>query len=238
MVVSIDKAVIARLNYSGRRFEILIDPYKALELKRGMKVDMNDILAYPAVYKDVRSTENVPESELQKAFGTTDVFKIAEKIIKEGEIQLTTEQRRQMVEQKRNQIANIISKRGINPQTNSPHPPQRILNVMEKSGVNIDPFLDAESQIEKVLKEIKPIIPISFQKVIIQIKIPAQYAGKSYSILKNYGSLTDEKWLNDGSLQVNLKILAGMQDELFEKVSSLTHGQFESKIIKREEYGS
>jgi len=168
---------------------------------------MNDILAYPAVYKDVRSTENVPESELQKAFGTTDVFKIAEKIIKEGEIQLTTEQRRQMVEQKRNQIANIISKRGINPQTNSPHPPQRILNVMEKSGVNIDPF-------------------------------SAQYAGKSYSILKNYGSLTDEKWLNDGSLQVNLKILAGMQDELFEKVSSLTHGQFESKIIKREEYGS
>lgn len=238
MVVSIEKAVIARLHRSGKKFEILIDPYKALELKRGMKVDMNDILAYPTIYRDVRNTEAVAESELQKAFGTTDVFKVAEKIIREGELQLTTEQRREMVDKKRTQIANIISKRGINPQTNSPHPPQRILGAMEKAGINIDPFLDAEMQIEKVLKAIKPIIPISFQKITIQLKIPAQFAGKSYTVLKNYGNIVSEQWLNDGSLQISLQILAGIQEELYQKISSLTHGQFESKIIKKEEYGS
>lgn len=238
MVVSIDKAVIARLQHSGKRFEILIDPYKALEFKRGEKVGMDEILAYPAIYRDVRSTEVVSKSELQKVFGTTDVSKIAERIIKEGEVQLTTEQRREMIKNKKNQIANIISKRGVNPQTNSPHPPQRILGAMEKAGINIDPFQDAEMQIEKVLKAIKPIIPISFQKVTIQLKIPAQFAGKSYSVLKNYGSVVSEQWLNDGSLQINIQILAGIQGELFQKISSLTHGQFESKIIKREEYGS
>lgn len=238
MVVSIEKAVVARLQHSGKKFEILIDPYKALELKKGVRVDMDEVLAYPAVYKDVRSTEAVPESELQKVFGTKDVFKIAERIIKEGELQLTTEQRREMVESKKNQIANIISKRGINPQTNSPHPPQRILTAMEKSGVKIDPFTDAEAQVEKILKEIKVIIPISFQRVTIQIKIPPQFSGKVYSILKNYGDIKNEQWLNDGSLQVNLQILAGMQEEFFQKIASLTHGQFESKIIRREEYGS
>jgi len=238
LVVSIEKAVIARLHHSGKKFEILIDPYKALELKRGMKVDMNEILAYPAVYRDVRNTEVVPESELQKTFGTTDVFKIADRIIREGELQLTTEQRREMVDNKRTQIANIISKRGINPQTNSPHPPQRILGAMDKAGVNVDPFLGAEMQIEKVLKAIKPIIPISFQKVTIQLKIPAQFAGKSYTVLKNYGRIVSEQWLNDGSLQINLQILAGIQEELYQKVSSLTHGQFESKIVKKEDYGS
>lgn len=235
MTVGVDKAVISRLQFSGKKFEILVDPNKALEFKKGNKIDMNEILAYPGIYRDVRNTESVPESELQKTFGTTDIFKIAEKIIKEGELQLTTEQRRQMVEQKRNQVVAIIAKKSVNPQTNAPHPPQRILNAMEKVGVNVDPFMDAELQVDKVLKEIKTILPITFQKITLQIKIPAQFAGKSYSVLKGFGTIVSEQWLNDGSLQVSLKILAGVQDEMFQKVSGLTHGNYESKILKREE---
>lgn len=235
MSVSIDKAVVSRLFISGRKFEILVDPYKALEFKKGVKISMDEILAYPAIYRDVRSTECVPESELQKLFGTTDVFKIAEKIIKEGELQLTTEQRRLMVEQKKNQIANIIARKGINPQTNTPHPPQRILNAMEQAGVNIDPFVDAELQVDKVLKEIKALLPIKFQKVVIQFKIPPQYSSKVFSIIKRSADVKNEKWLDDGSLELNIEVLAGVQDEIFQKISSLTHGNFESKIIKRED---
>jgi len=238
LAVGVDKAVIVRLQHSGKRFEILVDPYKALEFKRGVKVDMNEILAYPAIYRNVSSTEVVTDDDMQKVFGTTDVLKIAEKIIKDGQLQLTTEQRRDMVEKKRTQIANIISKRGVNPQTNSPHPPQRILGVMDQAGVEIDPFMDAEMQIDKVLKAIKTIIPISLEKVTIQLKIPAQFAGKSYSVLKKYGDVVNEKWLGDGSLQIDIKTLAGIREEMFEKIASLTHGQFESKIVKREEYGS
>jgi ribosome maturation protein SDO1 len=162
-------------------------------------------------------------------------MKIAERIIKEGELQLTTEQRRRMIEQKKIQIANIISRKGINPQTNTPHPPQRIINVMEQAGVNIDPFLDAELQVDKVLKSIKTILPIKFQNVVLQIKIPPQFSGSAYSVLKSAGSITSEEWLGDGSLLVSVKILAGVQDELFQKLSSLTHGNFESKVLKRED---
>jgi len=235
LVVGVDKAVIARLHHSGQKFEILVDPNKALDFKRGMKVDIIEILEYPAVYRDVRNTEVVAEQDLQKVFGTTDISKIAQKIIKEGELQLTTEQRRTMVEQKKTQIANIISRKGINPQTNTPHPPQRILNVMDKAGINVDPFMDAEMQIEKVLKEIKTLIPIKFQKVTLQLKVPPQFAGKTYTVLKASGTILNEQWLSDGSLQVSIQILGGIQDELFQKLASLTHGQFESKIIKRDD---
>ncbi|MEM5834582.1 MAG: ribosome assembly factor SBDS [Candidatus Aenigmatarchaeota archaeon] len=235
MSVSIDKAVVSRLFIAGRKFEILVDPFKALEFKKGAKISMDEILAYPAIYRDVRSTECVPESELQKFFGTTDIFKIAERIIKEGELQLTTEQRRQMVEQKKIQIANIISRKGINPQTNTPHPPQRILKAMEQVGINIDPFIDAELQVDKVLKEIKAVLPIKFQKVTLQFKIPPNYASKVFSVIKKSAEVKSEKWLEDGSLEISFEVLAGLQDEMFQKVSSLTHGNFESKIIKRED---
>lgn len=234
MSVSLDKAVTSRLTVSGQKFEILVDPNKALEFKKGANIDMGEILAYPAIYRDVRTTDMVAEKDLQKTFGTTDVFKIAPKIIKEGELQLTTEQKRQMVEQKKTQIATLISKRGINPQTNAPHPPQRILNVMDQAGINVDPLIDAELQIDKIIKAIKTIVPIKFEKVILQIKIPPQFSGRVHPIVKSVGNIQQEQWLNDGSLQITIEILAGVQEELFQKISSLTHGSFESKIIKKE----
>ena len=235
MSVSLDKAVTARLTIGNRKFEVLVDSQKAQEFKRGTAMNVADILAYPVIYKDTKTTEEVSMADLQNAFGTTDVYKIAERIIKHGEMQVTTEQRRQMVEQKKTQIANIIAKQAVNPQTNTPHPPQRILNAMDQVGVSIDPFIDGNMQVDKVLKAIKPILPIKFQKVVLQLKIQPQFAGKVYSVLKSSGTLQQEQWLNDGSLQVNLEIMAGIQDELFQKLANLTHGQYESKVVKRED---
>jgi len=223
------------LTVSGQRFEILVDPYKALEFKRGSKLNLDEILAYPAIYHDVRTTKVVSSQDLQKFFGTADIFKVAERIIRDGDLQLTTEQRRGMVEQKRNQIASIISKKGINPQTNTPHPLQRILNAMDQAGVNVDPFQEAEFQVDRVIKDIKAIVPIKFQKIEFQFKILPQFAGRAFQLFKGIGTVKQEHWLNDGSLQVTVEVLAGLQDELIQKISSLTHGQFESKILKRED---
>ena len=233
--VSIEKSVVARLNFAQQKFEILVDPNKAMDFKNGKVIAMEEILAYPIIYKDAKAAESVAEKDLQKVFGTTDALKIAPKILREGEIQITTEQKRELTEQKRRLIASLISKRGINPQTNTPHPEQRILNAMQQSGVNIDPFADAELQLDKVVKTIKPVLPIKFQNVTLQIKIPPQFAGKAYSVLKSSGKMTGEQWLNDGSLQATVEILAGVMDDFNQKIANLTHGSFESKIIKRED---
>ena len=231
--VDVDKAVVCRLKHSGESFEILVDPKNALEFKRGIKTDLNDILAYPAIYKKVGTADAVPDEDLQKVFGTTDVMVIADRILKNGELQLTTEQRKEMVEEKEKQIADMISVRGVNPQTNTPHPPQRIMNVMEEAGVKIDPFTDAELQMDGVVKAIKAYLPISFQKVVIAIRVQPQYAGHVYPILKKIGTLKTESWQNDGSLKVEVELLAGMQQELYDKIAGLTHGNYESKVVSR-----
>lgn len=232
-MISVDKAVVAKLNVKGINFEILVDPKKAWDLKNGKKVDIVEVLAYPAIYKNARKGETVQQTDLQKIFGTTDVYKIAEEIIKKGEFSLTTEQRREMIEEKKNLIASIISKRAINPQTNTPHPPQRILNAMDQVGVNIDPFLDAEAQVEKVLKSIKQVLPIKFQKILVQIKIPPQYISKVYSLISSAGEIKSENYLQDGSLSLEIEIFSGVQDEFFRKVGEITKGAFESKILKK-----
>lgn len=235
MAIGVDKAVVGRLTISGQKFEILVDPDKALEFKRGAKITVQEMLAYPVVYKDTKSGEAVAATDLQKAFGTVDPIKIAERIIRNGEIQLTTDQRRVMVETRKTQISAIIARKGVNPQTNTPHPQQRIIGVMDQVGVMIDPFADAESQVEKVLKAIKVVIPIKFEKVVLQVKIPPQHAGKAFPVLKSSGDLKSEQWLNDGSLQANVEILAGVQEEFQQKLANATKGEYESKIVKRED---
>jgi ribosome maturation protein SDO1 len=234
-MISVDKAVVARLNFKNINFEILVDPRKAFEIKKGANINIQEILAYPAIYKDARKGETAREEDLQKTFGTTDVYKIAEQIIKKGEFSLTTEQKRELIEEKKNQIATLISKRAINPQTNTPHPPQRILNAMEKVGINIDPFLDAEVQIEKVLKAIRTLLPIKFEKILLQLKIPPQFVGKAYSIITKSGEVKTEQYLGDGSLQIQIEIFSGVQDEFFRKIAEITKGNYESKVLKKVE---
>ncbi len=232
-MVDINKAIVSRLKKDGKKFEVLVDPDKALNFKKNKDMNIEDVIAYPGIYHDVRRGNAIPENELQIMFGTTDTYKIAKKILNEGELQFTTEQRRNFVENKKKEIADLISRRSINPQTNTPHPPQRILNAIEKSGVNIDPLIDAEIQVSKVAETLKPLLPIKFQRVVIKITIPPQYGAKTYPFLKRTIGKFDEQWLNDGSLQVTLEIPAGIQDEVFKKIGDATKGNFKSEIIKK-----
>lgn len=232
-MTDVDKAVIGKLKRKGLYFEVLLDPDKTLEFKKTKTINMQNALVVPSVFHDAKKGTLASEEDLQKTFGTTDPYRVAEKIAREGIVELTTEQKKELVEEKTKQIADIIAKKGINPQTKLPHPVQRIINAMEKAGVNVDPFIDANMQINEIIKSIKALIPIEFQRIVIEILIPAQYAGKVYSMLKNEIKEFKEQWLNDGSLQLTIDIPAGMQTDLFEKIGGATHGNFKSKIIKR-----
>ena len=122
-MVRLDDAVPARLKTHGTTFEVLVDPDGALALKRGDRVNLEDILAVEDIFENASRGDSSPEEDLQKAFGTLEVLPIAEIIIKKGDISLTAEQRKQFIENKRRQVIEVIARNAINPQTKTPHPP-------------------------------------------------------------------------------------------------------------------
>jgi ribosome maturation protein SDO1 len=97
-MISVEKAVTARLVKAGQKFEILVDPDKALEVKMGKDVPLDSLIASEDVYEDVKKGLRASSENINKTFGTNDIKVISSKIIKEGEVQLTTDQRRQMIE--------------------------------------------------------------------------------------------------------------------------------------------
>ena len=51
--------------------------------------------------------------------------------------------------------------------------------------------------------------------------------------MKAYGKVLQEDYKNDGSLQAVVEIPAGMQEELMDKLNSLTHGSVIVDILKK-----
>ena len=228
-MVDIDKAVVAKLKKGESHFEILVDCEKALELRKGKDVDMDDILATNDIFKDVKRGEHA--SDLLKVFKTENKREIARKIIMEGEVQMTSEYKKKLRDEKRKQIINIIHRNAVDPNTGFPHPPQRIDNALNEIKVNIDEFKPAEEQLQHILPKLRVILPLKYEIREIAIRIPGTYAGKCISVLKQYGKLLKDEWQNDGSLVAVVEVPAGIQEEFFDKLNGLAHGEVESKIL-------
>ncbi len=100
-MIPLDNAVVARLESFGERFEILVDPNQAALVRQGQKVDIEDVVAASNVFGNASRGTRASEESLEKVFHTTDFDTIARRIIEKGEIHLTAEQRKQMIEDKR-----------------------------------------------------------------------------------------------------------------------------------------
>ena len=230
-MVKLDDAVIARLPSHGTTFEVLVDPELALTLRTGGTVDMRSLLATDKVFKDSKKGDEASEEMIKKAFGTNDFQKVAEQIIKRGEVQVTTEQRRRMREQRMKQVVATISRRAINPQTGLPHPPARVEAAINEAKVQIDEYKSAEEQVPKIVKVLLPILPLKFETKRIAIKIPANHVGRAQRTVREFGMLKQEQWLGDGSWAAIVEIPAGVQGEFFDKLNDLTRGEAEAKVL-------
>lgn len=231
-MVNLDEAVIARLHKGEDHFEILVDPHAAERLIEGKEVDVLSSLAIDAIFKDSKKGTHASQESLEKVFGTDDVETIVKEIILKGDIQLTTEQRHEMQEQKRKRIVDIIVKNAMDPQTKTPHPRQRIELAIEEAGVHIDPFKPVDDQVKLVVEALRPIVPIAMEQVKISVKISSQYIGKAYGIARNFGVLEREDWQSDGSWVGIIRIPAGMQTDFYDRLNDVTKGNVETRILK------
>ncbi|MEM4348043.1 MAG: ribosome assembly factor SBDS [Candidatus Anstonellaceae archaeon] len=230
-MASLEKSILAHMDINGERFEIVVDPDLAYLYRTGQKKELANILTIEEVFKNFRKGERHTTSSLQKAFGTTDISKIADRILKNGEIQLTAEQRKKMLEEKKRQIVSMIARQAIDPRTGAPHTQLRIEQALEEAKVHIDAFKDATEQIDDVIKALRPIIPLKFEQIKVAVKVPPEFAQKIYGTLKGYG-IQKEEWTNDGSLIVVIEMPAGIQGEFYERINKLTAGRVETKLLK------
>ena len=230
-MVSLEDSVTARFETGGNRFEILIDPEAAQQYKEGDEIDWEEAIAADGIWNDSSKGDRAPEKLVNDTFGSLDLIDIYKKILAEGSIQLTSQQKKEMVEQKRKRIISHIAANAMNPQTGGPHPPQRIENAIEEIRYSVDPIESDEKQIEKIVSKIKLLIPISFDKIRVAVKIPAIHVGKCYGQLSGLGNIESEEYQKDGSWIGIIEMAAAAQTKLEDLLGSVTKGTAEIKAL-------
>lgn len=227
-----EKLTTARISKSGEKFEILVRPEPALDFKMGKQLGLSQILVIEEVYTDAGKGTRASSEKLDKAFGTADPLKIAEEIMRHGELQLTTEQRKQLVEDKRKQIVAFVSRNCIDPRTGTPHPPIRIEQALNQVKYSIDPFKNADEQAKEIIEQLRVILPIKMEQMRVAVKIFAEHAAKAYGAIKNFGTITREEWQADGALVAMLELPAGLYGPFIERLGKITQGTIQTKVLK------
>ena len=230
-MVSLDDAITAKLESHGETFEILLDPKVVDLIKQGKEFDIVEYMAVEDVFKNASKGTKPAEDKIKEAFGTDDVAEIARKIVEKGEIQITAEQRKEMLEAKRQQVIAYIAANAINPQTHSPHPPLRIQLALEEAKFHVDPFKPLQKEIDEAMKLLRPLLPIRFEKSRIAIKLNGSDYGRCYDDLVRYGMVEREEWTADGSWIGVMEIPAGLITEMTDKLKHKTKGSASVKLI-------
>jgi len=223
---------VARIAHEGEHFEILVKPEPALSYRLGKITSVSEVLVTDTIFTDASKGTKPSEDKLKKAFGTTDTVKIASIILKRGTLQLTTEQRRQLIEDKRKRIVSFISRQCVDPRTNLPHPPLRIEQAMEQIHYSIDPFKEVEEQAREIIKLLRPILPLKMEQVSVTVRIPPEYASKVYGTVKGFGTIKREEWRADGSWFAIVELPAGLYGPFLEKLGEMTRGNLEAKLVE------
>ncbi len=223
---------IARITREGEHFEILVKPEPALSYRTGKINSVSKVLVTETIFTDANKGLRASEDQLQKAFGTSNTIKIADVILRKGALQLTTEQRKKMTENKRKQIISFITRQCVDPKTNLPHPPLRIEKAMEQVHYPIDPFDEVEEQAKEIIKLLRPILPLKMEQVSVAVRIPPEYAGRVYGTVKGFGTIKKEEWKADGSWFTIVEMPAGLYGSFLEKLGEMTKGNLEAKLMK------
>lgn len=218
----------ARIKKGGKQFEIMVDLELAMKYKKGLSNNV-DFLAFDKIFTDVKKGNVAPEKEIEQAFGTNDIYAIAGRIVKEGEVLVTQDYRDEEREKKMKQVVDFLVKNAVDPKNGLPHTPERIKSALDQSHFNLKPG-SVESQTQDIVAAVSKIIPIKIAVKKVRIVVPAIHTGKAYGIVTQY--MEKEEWLNNGDLEVVVSVPAGLIMDFYTKLNSVTHGSALSEEIK------
>ena len=223
------KVTVVKWVVEGNKFEILVKPDFALDYRMGKRSDLTNVFVSDEVYSDASKGSRASTDKLLKYFKTGDLVEVARQILLNGELSLTTEQRRKMVEEKKRQIIDYISKSFVDPKTHLPHPPLRIQSAMEDVRISIDPFKTVEEQAKSTIEALRKVLPLKSEILKLTVIIPSSHSAQGYSAMKSIGNFKSDEWIPDGSLKVTMEVNAGMKGRIIEKIGSATRGTAQIK---------
>ncbi|MBW3001411.1 hypothetical protein KY341_06065, partial [Candidatus Woesearchaeota archaeon] len=132
-------------------------------------------------------------------------------------------------------LTEMLIKNAADANTGAPLTATRISNAFREANVHVDIFKRAEDQLDDVVSKLRLVLPLTFEKKILDIRIPANNAARLYGFVNSQSKILDQAWLSDGSWSCKAEIAAGMIAGFLDELKSKTHGDVEVSVEKKVE---
>ncbi|MFT4326579.1 MAG: ribosome assembly factor SBDS [Candidatus Woesearchaeota archaeon] len=222
---------VAVFRFGGETFEIVVNPDAAIAFKETGRLDVLEVLSSEKIFSDAQRGQLAPEAKFESVFGTKDVVKIAEHILRKGEVSLTAEHRKKQIEKKKAQIVTFLQRNSIDPRMGTPHTKQRIEDALGLAKIHIDEFKPVDEQVKDIIRKLQPILPLKFEVKRLQIHVDPRYSHSVYGYLKKY-TVKQTTWGSDQGVSCILEIPAGLESEFYDMINGMTHGSAHIDVLK------
>ncbi len=233
--VQLEDKTLVRLSKKGKKLEIIVNPENAWLYKHGENIPLEEVIEAPIIFTNFSKGQKAGALDLESILGITEEEEAIKKILDDGELLLTQEQRKEFLKEKREEIIDFLHMHCVNPKTGMPHPKKRIEQAIDQAGVNIDFKRDAEEQALEILPKIRQILPMRMEVATVQFRVPPTLVGQLYGLITSKAKVLNEEWGNQGSWIVTVSMPAGAMAELMELVAEKTKGKVNGQILERKQ---
>ena len=225
-MANIDESFEVRYKKAKEMFQVLVD-FERLEdfKKRPEEINVYDVLSDTKIFKDQKRGELASQNTLNEIFNNLSEEEILKEILIKGECQIPTSYLNKKREEKKRQVISYICENAINPASKMKYTPTMLESEVNKIKYNFNPNTGFEKQAEEMIKLLKKIIPISVDKVLMKIEVPAQYAGAFYGPFRQFGKIEKEYYDNSGNLRIHLEITQSQTDKVINYIKQKSNNE-------------
>lgn len=208
-------------------FEVICYP-DTLHKFRTNKLTAEQTYITPTIFKNASKGDVANSESLNKAFKTLDQTQCLLTILNKGSYNLTTNELRQLKEQKRREIIHYIHKNFLNPQTNYPWPLSVIETALKDSKIPIDHKRTASSQFDKFKTKFVTKLPLKTLETLTgKLLIPYTSWNKQgvQAHIRSSTTVTKEDY-GDKGVSVEISLNQKKYDIFSSQLSHLTNSDF------------
>ena len=198
---------------------------------RSGKLPLDKVLLSDEIFKTVKNGKRANATDLENAFGTKNVLECINIMLQKGNYQISAEERKEKVAEKKREIIGYIHRNYIDPKMKTTIPITRIECALESIKAKFDPDIPVDKQLQPILKKLPCVMPMKRQEGQNGVlKIPHQYIGNARNVILKYAGINSERYDTKGCIY-EITFSQSQYDDLMQAVNKFTYGQCTFELI-------
>ena len=174
--------------------------YRLLNNIKSKRNYIPKLLIVDTIFSNYKKGNIANSGQIHSVCNSTDKTDAIIFILDNGESPLSSDERKQLVNQKRTGIIHYFVSNYLDPAGKKPHPASRIDNALKSiKGLVIDPHKPVELQAKEIHKKLKYIITLVKNSLTTTVDLSHSQLGKGLTILHKYSTILNENYHEEGA---------------------------------------